>query len=65
MSMVVDLTELLKEKKDFCPCNGCEVGRGSTSQWADLETGHLMQQSEDCMETCEIYQKQWFKTGII
>ena len=51
---VVDLTlEMKRRVKNPNPCDGCEMGYGSIGQYTDSKTGHLMQESHDCSETCE------------
>ena len=57
---VVDLTEREK-RKNPTPCDGCEMGWGSIGQHTDLKTGHLIQESHDCQETCQRFKDFWDK----
>lgn len=59
---VVDLTvEMERRRQNPSPCDGCEMGFGSIGQYIDVKTGHLMQESHDCMETCQRFRNHWNK----
>ena len=51
---VIDLTiEMESRMQNPSPCKRCEMGSSSMWQYTDPKTGHLMQESHDCSETCE------------
>jgi len=59
---IIDLTvEMERRKKDPYPCSDCEMGSASINQYTDPKTGHLMQESHDCTETCQIFKDYWNK----
>ncbi len=59
---VIDLTiEMERRKQNPHPCDNCEMGSSSVGQYTDPTTGHLMQESHDCHETCEEFKKHWAK----
>lgn len=51
---IVNLSEIMREKaKHPNPCEGCEAGIISISQWTDPATGDSMQETKDCHDDCE------------
>lgn len=51
---IIDLTELIEEhRSNPSPCDGCEMGWTDINQWTDPKTGHLMQETKVCHDSCE------------
>ena len=62
----IDFTVLMEERiRKPRPCDNCYVGGGSISQFIDPITGHLMQESHDCSETCELIKRYTSKEYAI
>jgi len=55
MAEAIDLTEVRKNRIPS-PCDSCIGGFCNISQYTDTKTGHLMQRTEDCHETCQRFQ---------
>lgn len=53
MATVINLSKIRRER-EYSPCDGCQVGWYSVSQYTDPKTGDLMQKSEHCSETCKL-----------
>jgi len=52
MPTIVNLTKAAGERVPS-PCDGCECGSASLSQYIDPKTGDLMEETTSCVETCE------------
>lgn len=61
---IIDLTlEMERRQRNPHPCDKCQMGSASVGQWTDPKTGHLMQESHDCSETCQILKERDIAMG--